>query len=81
MQGRERRKDAPLDPAQLRGLLTAEQQAALPLLEQFGWQLRFARRPLFQDPVPVLFSRDGSRWVSLEADGTVNETPGFRLRE
>ncbi|MCD9033364.1 hypothetical protein LDO32_16740 [Luteimonas sp. Y-2-2-4F] len=80
MQGRERRKGARLDPEQLRGLLTPEQQAALPLLEQFGWQLRFVRRPLFQDPVPVLFSRDGSRWVSLETDGTVNEAPDFQLR-
>lgn len=81
MQGRERRKGARPDPEQLRSLLTPEQQAALPLLEQFGWQLRFVRRPLFQDPVPILFSRDGSRWVSLEPDGSVNESPGFRLRD
>ncbi|WP_149196557.1 hypothetical protein [Luteimonas suaedae] len=82
MSGRERRarKDTP-ETAELRAGLTPAQQAALPTLEQFGWTLRFVRRPLFQDPVPVLFDRTGERWVVLRADGSLDEAPGFQLRE
>lgn len=81
MQGRERRQGTTPDAQEnTRSRLNPAQQAALPLLERFGWQLRFLRRPLFQEPVPILFSADGARWVALEPDGSVNETPGFRLR-
>ncbi len=81
MQNRERRQGSAPDSAEVRSRLNAAQQAALPLLERFGWQLRFVRRPLFQEPVPILFSADGARWVTLEPDGSVNETPGFQLRD
>ncbi|QCO68570.1 hypothetical protein E5843_13745 [Luteimonas yindakuii] len=81
MYGRERRTSPDIDQDALRAALTPAQRAALPLLERFGWELRFVRRPLFMEPVPVLFDRDGKRWVSLEADGTVNENSGFKLRD
>ncbi|TKS55012.1 hypothetical protein E4582_09720 [Luteimonas yindakuii] len=81
MYGRERRKTTDADHDALRAALTPAQRAALPLLERFGWKLRFVRRPLFQDPVPILFDREGERWVTLEADGSINENPGFKLRD
>lgn len=82
MSGRERRANhGTPETAVLRAGLTPAQQAALPTLEQFGWSLRFVRRPLFLDPVPVLFDKGGTRWVVLKPDGSINETPGFRLRE
>lgn len=81
MYGRERRKSETSDHDALRAALTPAQRAALPLLERFGWTLRFVRRPLFQEPVPILFDREGRRWVTLESDGSINENPGFKLRD
>lgn len=66
--------------AALRAGLSPQQLAALPTLEQFQWQLRFVRRPMFQQPVPVLLAPDGRRFVVLEADGSLNENPGFEIR-
>ena len=41
----------------LRAQLNAEQRITLGELEILGWSLKFVRRPLFQEPVPVV-----SRW-------------------
>jgi len=81
MSDRERRnrKDEGSD-AGLRAGLSKEQLATLHTMEQFQWTLRFVRRPLFQAPVPVLFNRDGTRFAVLEADGSINEDPGFKIR-
>lgn len=77
---RERRRDAPLDPNALREGLTPAQLKALGTLQQFGWTLKFVRRPMFLDPVPVAFDRGGDKWVVIEADGSLNENPGFKIR-
>ena len=77
----ERRRPAPADPAILRRGLTPEQAAAIATLEALGWELRFVRRPLFRDPVPVVFEKAGPRWLVVEGDGRLNESPGFALRE
>jgi len=68
------------DPAALRRGLTAAQREAVETLEHFGWQLRFVRRPLFREPVPVLFDRDGERFVVLEPDGSLDESQSLQLR-
>src|SRR3546814_10919851 len=75
MYGRERRQSSELDTKALREGLTAAQLNALETLEHFGWMLRFVRKPMFRDPIPVLFHRDGKRYVVLEADGTLAATP------
>src|SRR3546814_16412114 len=75
MYGRERRQSSELDTKALREGLTAAQLNALETLEHFGWMLRFVRKPMFRDPIPVLFHRDGKRYVVLEADGTLDDTP------
>lgn len=75
-----RRQDAEAHAATLRAGLSPQQLAALRTLEQFEWTLRFVRRPLFLEPVPIVFAPDGSRFVVLEADGSINENPGFKLR-
>ena len=81
MVDRERRKqDAQAQAATLRAGLTPAQLKALQTLEDFRWTWRFVRRPLFLAPIPVLFAPDGSRFVILEADGSINENPGFKLR-
>ena len=82
MYGRERRRrQRTLDPATLRDGLTPEQLQALETLEHFQWTLKFVRRPLFREPVPVVFDRTGERWAVLRPDGTLDESPGFRLRD
>ncbi|MEN1941308.1 hypothetical protein WCE41_09240 [Luteimonas sp. MJ246] len=81
MYGRERRRPPTSDPAELRRGLTPAQLKALETLEHFRWTLRFVRRPLFLDPIPVVFDRGGKRWAVLEANGELNESPGFELRD
>lgn len=79
---RERRKPAQLiSPVGLRAGLTPAQLDALATLEQFGWVLRFVRRPMFLDPVPVVFRADGEQFIVLEKDGSLNEHPDFQIRK
>lgn len=82
MTDRERRRNTHELPsaAALRAGLTPEQLATLETMEHFRWTLRFVRRPLFQVPIPIMFSPDGERFAVLEADGSFNENPGFKLR-
>lgn len=78
---RERRSPAAAqNKLTLRMGLTAQQQDALATLEQFHWSLRFVRRPMFQAPIPIVFSPDDSRFIVIEADGAINENPGFTIR-
>ena len=81
MYGRERRRQDALDPAALREGLTPEQLKALETLEHFHWRLEFVRRPLFREPVPVVFDRSGQRWAVLQPEGSLDESPGFQLRD
>lgn len=81
MYGRERRQSGDLETGALREGLTPAQLGALETMEHFQWTLRFVRRPMFRDPVPVLFHRDGKRYVVLEADGTLNESPDLVIRD
>jgi len=77
----DRRKPDHPDAIALRAGLTPAQNRAIATLETFGWTLRFVRRPLFRDPVPVLFEKDGDRWVVVDGDGTLDESPGFEIRD
>ncbi|MGV8931648.1 MAG: hypothetical protein ACOH1R_05990 [Luteimonas sp.] len=81
MYGRERRLSGDLDADALRDGLTPAQLTALETMEHFQWTLRFVRRPMFRDPIPVLFHRDGKRHVVLEADGTLDESPDLIIRD
>lgn len=81
MFGSERRREPTAKvAAALRAGLTPQQLAALETLEQFEWTLHFVRRPLFQDPVPVVIDRTGLRYAVLEADGSLKEPPDFKIR-
>ena len=76
----ERRKAAPVQSADaLRAGLTPEQQATIHTMETFHWRLKFVRRPLFKIPIPVLFNREGDRYVVVNEDGTIDETPALKL--
>jgi len=75
------RRNSPIDQATLRQGLTPAQLAAVETLEHFGWQLRFVRRPLFREPIPVLFDRAGERYVVLQADGSLDDSQTLKLRD
>ena len=78
----ERRKGAPkMDDAMLLAGLTPEQQATIHTMETFHWRLKFVRRPLFKIPIPVLFNREGDRYVVVNEDGTIDENPALKLRD
>lgn len=82
MTDRDRRQSAQVvSPAGLREGLKPAQLDALATLEQFGWTLRFVRRPMFLDPIPVVFHANGQRFVVLEVDGRLNENPDFKIRD
>ena len=68
------------DTSELKAGLTPQQLETLHTMEQFHWRLRFVRRPMFQAPIPIVFHSDGVRFAVLEADGTINENPGFKIR-
>lgn len=80
MPDRERRHDHSSAGRQLQRLLNADQLATLHSLESFGWELKFVRLPLFQDPVPVVFDGDRQRFAILKPDGTLDEDPRIDIR-
>ncbi len=61
-------------------LLNESQLEALRQIQRFGWELQFIRRPLFQQPVAVVFCADGEKMGVLKEDGTVNMYPNMELR-
>ena len=78
----ERRKGAPkMDDATLLAGLTPEQQATIHTMETFHWRLKFVRRPLFKISIPVLFNREGDRYVVVNEDGTIDENQALKLRD
>jgi hypothetical protein len=61
--------------------LNEAQRDTLRSLEAFGWELKFVRRTPFQPPVAVVFDGDRNKFAVLELDGTLNESPGFEIRQ
>jgi hypothetical protein len=61
--------------------LNQDQQIALAELEKYGWELKFIRRPMFQQPIPVVFDSDRKSYAVLMPDGTLDQNPGFKIRK
>jgi hypothetical protein len=76
----ERRKEPQRSTSEMRKDLTEAQRTTLNDLERFGWQLKVVRRPLVQPSIPVVFAGDRKTFAVHEADGTLNEQPGFDIR-
>jgi hypothetical protein len=81
MNASERRKSELKLSNALKRELNADQRMALAELEKFGWELKFIRRPMFQQPVPVVFDSDRRHFAVLQADGSLDENPGFDIRK
>lgn len=78
---KEKRKDIVPVPGNLAEVLSPLQIRSLRQIETFGWRLHFVRRPLFQEPVPVILSPEGDKYATLENDGRINLTPDSALRK
>ena len=74
----ERRSRTPPIPDDFHQLITHEQRIALNQKQQFGWFVKFVRRPLFQPIEVVLSNPDGSEFLMLENEGTTR--PFFNVR-
>ena len=77
---KDKRKGEKPIPDNLESLLNEAQLKALRGIRHFGWSLIFVRRPMFQDPVPVVVNADGDKYGVLEKDGKVNMQTGLDLR-
>jgi hypothetical protein len=60
--------------------LNDDQRFTLAELEAFGWELKFVRRPMFQQSVPVLLDSQRRNFAVIEPDGTLNEHPFLNIR-
>lgn len=78
---KEQRIGKPPVPENLVETLNEEQIFTLRRMEAFGWELKFIRRPLFQDVLPVLFHTDNNQFGVLEDDGTLNMQRDLNVRE
>ena len=78
---RERRKGDILNPDNLEELLNKNQLQALSGMKHTEWELRFVRRPLFQEPVPIVLNiKDGSIGI-LDKDGSIRIQTDIKVRE
>ena len=77
----ERRKALRELSSVLKRELNDAQLTTLQGLEQFGWELKFMRRKPFQPPIAVVFDGDRKNYAVLELDGSLNENPGFEIRQ
>jgi|GEM_PF-407206 hypothetical protein len=77
---REKRKGVEPVPDNAMELLNQLQIMILRQIEGYGWRLHFIRRPLFQEPVPVVIDGDGRKIGILEEDGTLNREPDIIVR-
>jgi outer membrane lipopolysaccharide assembly protein LptE/RlpB len=75
-----RRGDKPI-PDNLNEVLNNLQVLALHKAEGFGWKLKFVRRPLFQEVVPVITDPSGEKVGVLEINGEINMHPDTKIRQ
>lgn len=78
---RDRRQIRGIPNAALRAQLNSDQLTTLSELERFGCELRFIRRPLFQEPIAVMIDGDRKSFLVLRPDGSVDDHPVLKLRD
>ena len=57
------------------------QQVVLDKVQDFGWNLKFVRRPIFQQPFIVAVNNSGQAHAVLEGNGRFNTESDVLLRE
>ncbi|MGD8629668.1 MAG: hypothetical protein PVH38_02315 [Gammaproteobacteria bacterium] len=78
---KEQRIGVPPVPDNLEETLNEAQIFTLKRMENYGWELKFIRRPLFQDVLPVLYHVDSNEIGVLEDDGSVNMQRDINVRD
>ena len=68
-------------PDNINGYLNDAQRAGLHKIERFGWDIKYVRHPLFQEPVVFVSSADGKSIGILEDDGRLNLEHDIETRE
>jgi hypothetical protein len=79
--GREKRKGEISIPANLEEMLNEAQKQALPGIEYLGWELRFLRKPLFQEPVFVVQNTNDGRIGTMDGDGRIRLQANIKVRK
>jgi hypothetical protein len=77
---RDNRKGNKPIPDNLNEVLSNLQIVALQKAEGFGWKLKFVRRPLFQEVIPVITDPLDEKVGVLESDGKINLNPDIVIR-
>lgn len=80
MPTQERRRGEKPRASNLRTQLSPDQRMELAILERFGWELKFIRRPPFQDPIAVVYDNDSGKYAVLKEDGSLDEKPSIVIR-
>lgn len=78
---KERRKVSESHSVELRSFLNTDQRISLQQMENFGWSLKYVRRPLFMEPVAIVFHRGILEYAVLDLDGTLNRAGDVDLRD
>ena len=66
--------------SELKSLLNSEQLLSLRKIEQFGWELAFVRRPMFESAIPVVSSPGGDQFGILDSEGELDLNTKIQLR-
>lgn len=77
----DKRNGQPPVPPNLDEMINTEQLMTLRQIENFGWQLAFVRRPLFQESVVIVSSNDTSKFGVLEDTGELNLQHEIKIRK
>jgi hypothetical protein len=80
MSDSERRSGDKPRSSSLKHQLNEDQQLELAVLERFGWELKFIRRPPFEKPIAVVYDIESKKYAVLKEDGTLDEKTQLKIR-
>lgn len=80
MNDEKRKGDKPI-PDDIKNYLNDAQLSQLHTIENFGWEIKYIRRPLFQEHIVVVTSAEGDSIGVLEEDGRLNLEPDIDTRQ
>lgn len=77
---RDRREHKQLTQDAVKEMLNRLQLDALLECQYFGWRLKFIRRPLFQEPVPIIYNDTFDQIGIIDPDGRINVDMELEIR-
>lgn len=76
----EKRHKQPAVPVDINALLTERQRVGLQRVQNFGWSLKFVRRPQAAPPLVVVENASGQRIGVLSNTGDLQFDPDIAIR-